>query len=173
MFIPCIIRRIRKDQQFALICNTPLFYVLAPTCFGSSLSSSGEILRSFRVTWYTNRVGGISYNVWLRGLCAGLSWCRLLCFPAECILLILFNTYDIMFSGHKTPSHPGLKNRGAKLATHVLRLRICRTIISIPPIRLHCVLANKKTGTPSPFTLWVCDVPCDPIKSLAVTSVVA
>jgi hypothetical protein len=30
-------------------------------------------------------MGGISYNVWLRGLCAGVSWFRLLCFPAECI----------------------------------------------------------------------------------------
>jgi hypothetical protein len=44
MLIPCIIRRIRKEQQYALICTTPLFYVLAPTCFGSSLSSSGSFL---------------------------------------------------------------------------------------------------------------------------------
>jgi hypothetical protein len=44
MFITCIIRRIRNDQQYALICNTPLFYVLAPTCFGSSLPSSGSFL---------------------------------------------------------------------------------------------------------------------------------
>jgi hypothetical protein len=36
--------RIRNDQQYALICNTPLFYVLAPTCFGSSLLSSGSFL---------------------------------------------------------------------------------------------------------------------------------
>jgi hypothetical protein len=43
-FIPCIIRRIRKNQQYALICTTPLFYVLAPTCFGSSLPSSGSVL---------------------------------------------------------------------------------------------------------------------------------
>jgi hypothetical protein len=27
-------------------------------------------------------MGGISYNVWLCGLCAGASWFRLLCFPA-------------------------------------------------------------------------------------------
>jgi hypothetical protein len=32
---------IRKDLQYALICTTPLFYVLAATCFGSSLPSSG------------------------------------------------------------------------------------------------------------------------------------
>jgi hypothetical protein len=44
MFKPYIIRRITNDHQYALICNTPLFYVLAPTCFGSSLPSSGSFL---------------------------------------------------------------------------------------------------------------------------------
>jgi hypothetical protein len=34
----------RNDQQYALICTTPLFYILAPTCFGSSLPSSGTFL---------------------------------------------------------------------------------------------------------------------------------
>jgi hypothetical protein len=28
-------------------------------------------------------MSGISYNVWLRGMCAGVSWFHLLCFPAE------------------------------------------------------------------------------------------
>jgi hypothetical protein len=37
-------KRIRNDQQYELICNTPLFYVLAPTCFGCSLPSSGSFL---------------------------------------------------------------------------------------------------------------------------------
>jgi hypothetical protein len=44
MFIPCIIRRISNDQQYAVICTTPLFHVLAPTYFGSSLPSSGSFL---------------------------------------------------------------------------------------------------------------------------------
>jgi hypothetical protein len=44
MFVPCIIRRVRNNQQYALICITPLFYTLAPTCFGSSLPSSGSFL---------------------------------------------------------------------------------------------------------------------------------
>jgi hypothetical protein len=35
---------LEKIQQYALICTTPLFYVLAPTCFGSSLPSSGSFL---------------------------------------------------------------------------------------------------------------------------------
>jgi hypothetical protein len=44
MFVPCIIRLSRNDQQYALICTTPLFYILAPTCFNSSLPSSGSFL---------------------------------------------------------------------------------------------------------------------------------
>jgi hypothetical protein len=36
--------RSRNDQQYALICTTPLLYILAPTCFGSSLPSSGSFL---------------------------------------------------------------------------------------------------------------------------------
>jgi hypothetical protein len=44
MFVPCIIRRSRNDQQYALICTTPLFYTLAPACFGRSLPSSGSFL---------------------------------------------------------------------------------------------------------------------------------
>jgi hypothetical protein len=34
----------RNNQLYALICTTPLFYVLASTCFGSSLPSSGIFL---------------------------------------------------------------------------------------------------------------------------------
>jgi hypothetical protein len=44
MFLPCIIRRSRNNQHNALICTTSLFYILAPTCFGSSLQSSGSFL---------------------------------------------------------------------------------------------------------------------------------
>jgi hypothetical protein len=33
-----------NNQHYALICTTPLFYILAPTCFGSSLPSSGSFL---------------------------------------------------------------------------------------------------------------------------------
>jgi hypothetical protein len=44
MFVPCIIRCSRNNQHYALICTTPLFYILAPTCFGSSLPLSGSFL---------------------------------------------------------------------------------------------------------------------------------
>jgi hypothetical protein len=44
MFVQCVIRRSRNNQHYALICNTPLSYMLAPTRFGSSLPSSGSFL---------------------------------------------------------------------------------------------------------------------------------
>jgi hypothetical protein len=44
MFVPRIIRRSRNNQHYALICTTHLFYILAATCFGSSLPLSGSFL---------------------------------------------------------------------------------------------------------------------------------
>jgi hypothetical protein len=38
------IRSSRNNQHYALICTTPLFYVLSLTRFGSSLPSSGSFL---------------------------------------------------------------------------------------------------------------------------------
>jgi hypothetical protein len=72
MFVPCIIRRSRNNQLHQLICTTPLFYILAPTCFDCSLSSSESFLDPSEVL-ETNRMGVISYNVWLRDLYAGVS----------------------------------------------------------------------------------------------------
>jgi hypothetical protein len=34
----------RNNQHYALICTTPLLHILAPTCFSSSLPSSGSFL---------------------------------------------------------------------------------------------------------------------------------
>jgi hypothetical protein len=56
MFAPCIIRRSRNNQHYALICTTALFYIPAPTCFDSSLPSSGSFLDpsellEIRVEW--------------------------------------------------------------------------------------------------------------------------
>jgi hypothetical protein len=48
MFVPCIIRRSRK-QHNALNCTIPLFNILAPTCFGISLSSSGSFLDPYEL----------------------------------------------------------------------------------------------------------------------------
>jgi hypothetical protein len=44
MFVPCIIRRSGNSQHYALICTTPLLYILARTCFGSSVPSSRSFL---------------------------------------------------------------------------------------------------------------------------------
>jgi hypothetical protein len=35
---------IRRHQTICTNCTTPLYYVLVPTCFGSSLPSSGSLL---------------------------------------------------------------------------------------------------------------------------------
>ena len=48
--------RSRNNQHYVPICTTPLFYILAPTCFGSSLPSSGSVLDPFelleiRIEW--------------------------------------------------------------------------------------------------------------------------
>jgi hypothetical protein len=44
MTVPCIMEHTRNDQRYALICTTPLFHILAPTCFDSSLPSSRSFL---------------------------------------------------------------------------------------------------------------------------------
>jgi hypothetical protein len=44
MLILCISDVLEKNQQYALMFTTPLFHVLTPTFFGSSLPSSGSVL---------------------------------------------------------------------------------------------------------------------------------
>jgi hypothetical protein len=77
MSVSCIIRRNRNDQQYALICNTALLYIPAATCFGCSLPLSG----SFRIRLSYMKIQidmMVCYTIWLRDLCAGVSWFRLL-----------------------------------------------------------------------------------------------
>jgi hypothetical protein len=64
-----------NDQHYTLISTSPLFYILAPTCFGSSLPSSGSFLGSselleIQIEWVVYH----TCNMWLRGLCGGVSW---------------------------------------------------------------------------------------------------
>jgi hypothetical protein len=57
-------------------------YMLAPTCFGSSLPSSGSFW--IRLSYVKIQIHMVVYHtVWLRGLCIVVSWFSLLCFPAE------------------------------------------------------------------------------------------
>jgi hypothetical protein len=60
-------------------------YLLAPTCFGSSPPSSGNFW--IRLSYVKIQIDMVVYHImWLSGLCVGVSWFGLLCFPAECIL---------------------------------------------------------------------------------------
>jgi hypothetical protein len=54
-------------------------YMLAPTCFGSSLQSSGNFW--IRLSYVQIQIDMVAYNImWLNGLCIGVSWISLLCF---------------------------------------------------------------------------------------------
>jgi hypothetical protein len=63
MFIPCIIRHNRNDQQYAQICITALFYVSAPTCFSSSLPSSGSFW--IRLSYMKIQIDLVVYHIML------------------------------------------------------------------------------------------------------------
>jgi hypothetical protein len=88
MSVRCVIRRSRNTHQYALLCTAPLFSILAPTCFSSSLPSSESFLDpskllQIQIEWVVYHIvcGYVTCvlecrgsNVWLRGLCAGVSW---------------------------------------------------------------------------------------------------
>jgi hypothetical protein len=59
-------------------------------------------------------MGGISYNVWLRDLYAGLSWFCLLYFPAECISSNSEGSTKLPDDGRLLPKHVGacILNKG-------------------------------------------------------------
>jgi hypothetical protein len=80
----CIIVEITNTAQ---ICTTALFYMLASTCFGSSLPSSGSFW--IRLSYVKIQIDMVVYYImWLRGLCIGVSWFSLLCSGANlCIVL--------------------------------------------------------------------------------------
>jgi hypothetical protein len=51
-------------------------YMLAPTCFGSSLPSSGSFW--IRLSYVKIQISMAVYHImWLNGLCVGMSWFRL------------------------------------------------------------------------------------------------
>jgi hypothetical protein len=73
MLVPCIIRRRSNNQHNALICTTALFYMLPPTCFGSSLPSSWSFWTGH--SYGKIQIGMVVYHImWLTGLCVGVSW---------------------------------------------------------------------------------------------------
>jgi hypothetical protein len=65
--------RSRNNQQNAQICTTDLFYMLAPTCFDSSLPSSGIFWT--RLNYVKIQTDMVVYHImWLSGPCVGVSW---------------------------------------------------------------------------------------------------
>jgi hypothetical protein len=72
MFVPCILDVVEMTNTMHWLYHSFIPYT------GSYMLRQlpaiiRELLSSFWVTWNTHRMGGISYNVWLRGLCAGVS----------------------------------------------------------------------------------------------------
>jgi hypothetical protein len=63
MFVPCIVRCSRNNQHNAQICTTALFYMLAPTCFGSSLPSSGSFW--IRLSYVKIQIDMVVYHIML------------------------------------------------------------------------------------------------------------
>jgi hypothetical protein len=63
MFVPFIIRHSRNNQHYAQICTTALFYILTPTCFGSSLSSSGSFW--IRLSYMKIQIDLLVYHIML------------------------------------------------------------------------------------------------------------
>jgi hypothetical protein len=88
MFVPCIIKRSRKNQYNAQTCTAVLFHMLAPKCFGSSLPSSGSCW--IRLSYLKIQIDMVVYHImWLSGQCVGVSRFSLLCFPTECKMSVL------------------------------------------------------------------------------------
>src|SRR5215471_11044648 len=99
MFVPCIIRRSRNNQHYEPISITPLFYTLAPTCFGSSLPSSRSFLDppellEIQIEW-------VGYHI----MC-GYVTCVLECRGSVCCASQLGSTTDgtttLRHTGHVT-----------------------------------------------------------------------
>jgi hypothetical protein len=73
MFVLCIIRHSRNNQYNTQICTTALLYILAPTCFGSSLPSSGGFW--IRLSYVKIQIDMVVYHImWLSDLFVGVSW---------------------------------------------------------------------------------------------------
>jgi hypothetical protein len=115
MFVPGIIGRSRNNQHYAMMFSIPLLCILAPTCFGRSLPSSGSFLDpsellEIQIEW-------VVYHI-MCGYVACVPECRgsvCLCFPAECIW---YTTYSFCIS--RTPDgSKKLPDYGRLLPKHV------------------------------------------------------
>jgi hypothetical protein len=102
MFVPCIIRCSRNDQQYAQNCTTDLFYIPAPTCFGIIR----ELLDPSELHENTDRL--VVYHIMLvSGLCAvGNTTLRHAGHLTNIITIHLLHRFYL----HHTPPYKELKN---------------------------------------------------------------
>jgi hypothetical protein len=103
VFVPCIIRRSRNNQHSALNCITPLLNILAPTCFGSSLPSSGSFLDPSKLLdddrLLPKHVGASTLNKGVVQFSAQC-WLFLLCYRKGLPLALAYSfwcSYDVYF----------------------------------------------------------------------------
>jgi hypothetical protein len=74
-----------------MVCTTPLFYILAPTCFGSSLPSSGSFLDRSEVLEI--QIEWVVYHI-MCGYVACVPDCR---GSACCASQLSASVYNLMF----------------------------------------------------------------------------
>jgi hypothetical protein len=92
MFVPSITGRSRNDQQYVQICTTVLFYIPAPTCFGSNLPLSGSFW--VNLSYINPKPTNVIYmeilvkpeivTSYIHGLTFGNTESRLFLFAAQC-----------------------------------------------------------------------------------------
>jgi hypothetical protein len=70
-------------------------YMLAPTCFGSSLPSSGSFW--IRLSYVKIQIDMVVYHItWLSGLCVGVSWFSPI-EPRHCILCVFACKFVLLY----------------------------------------------------------------------------
>jgi hypothetical protein len=105
MFVPCIARRsINNNTMHWIIALLYSKYRLLHV--RQQFAVIRELLGFVWVTWNAEQIGGVSYNVSLCGLCAGVLWFCLLCFLCAGVLwfcLLCFPAHNKR--NHTTPAH--------------------------------------------------------------------
>jgi hypothetical protein len=98
--------RSRNNQHYAQICTTALFYILAPTCFGSSLPSSGNFW--IHLSCMKIQIDLVVYHIMLVMWPVCWSVAPSVSLPAECICC---ETRKHNRLNHNTPAHRPLNQR--------------------------------------------------------------
>jgi hypothetical protein len=84
-----IIQTTNTMHKFATVLYS---YMVTPTCFSSSLLSSGSFW--IRLNYVKLQIDMVVYHIlWLSGLCVGVSWFGVLCCTAECLSVRPFDGF--------------------------------------------------------------------------------